>query len=864
MPDIPLKNQIIIWLKEQQFWFQFVGNKLLEGELINESIVDETYKLFLEDQGLHAPVDERLPIQFNEITASSTATTSPLFWKEVSDLNNVNAIENGYAISINQNLTVIYGQNGSGKSGYVRIIRKAFKSRGDGEIIPNINNSSSSATSSSIASAKFTFSNNGISNELIFPADATKPEFSSFSVFDSDAARIYLDEEKRPIYVPSGFEFFNSAAKICQQIEERLRQEIQIKSQPHNFTNLFPVANVVRNEVENLTASSDINNFRKLVEFSADELQLIEKINLRLAEIRTLNIPARITELNNLIIALGNFQLSARLINETFMIENINRIKALVNSHIELSQLSQQEGIQNFQGKNIPLVGDDSWQSFLRSAQFYAQAIDSQRGSNLNYPTESDSCLFCLQTLGPNERELINNYWQLLRGAAQTALRNNELNITDLIRQLNQLIIFDFVEGNILTPFLRNNFPEQLNQFSSLLNAARQNMAVLIENLTNRNWERIPEVVFISQDEIDAINIQLNTIVQGLDAETIRLENERLLNDQQLYNDRNTLSRILPQIESTFANLTWASKALNSIAQLNTQSISRKQGKLYSEYVTDKYIELFQKECAFLKAPLSVSIKQRTDRGTALYQLEVSGYSPSQILSEGEQRAIALADFLTESQMNPINKGIVFDDPVNSLDHIRKENIAERIVKESQSRQVIVFTHDPVFLFNLKYYAEAKVIPFSFVAVHSIGKSVGVIISSLPWLIQNVKARLGILKSDLQVLKSKYSTTPYDVNQYERDCKQWYELLREGWERAVEERLFKGTIERFSVGVSTQKLKRIIFTSDFVKAIDDGMTESSKWIHDRAAGLNVSVPDITKMETDIKLFEDFITNCKSD
>jgi len=32
--------------------------------------------------------------------------------------------------------------------------------------------------------------------------------------------------------------------------------------------------------------------------------------------------------------------------------------------------------------------------------------------------------------------------------------------------------------------------------------------------------------------------------------------------------------------------------------------------------------------------------------------------------------------------------------------------------------------------------------------------------------------------------------------------------LREAWERAVEERLFKGVVERFSIGVQTLKLKK--------------------------------------------------------
>jgi hypothetical protein len=44
----------------------------------------------------------------------------------------------------------------------------------------------------------------------------------------------------------------------------------------------------------------------------------------------------------------------------------------------------------------------------------------------------------------------------------------------------------------------------------------------------------------------------------------------------------------------------------------------------------------------------------------------------------------------------------VLDDPVSSLDHIHRENIAKRLATEALTRQVIVFTHDIPFLAQLQ------------------------------------------------------------------------------------------------------------------------------------------------------------------
>jgi len=78
MSDIPLKNQIIEWIKPQQYWFQFAGNRLLEGALVNEELLDATYSFFKEDFGLAELHIERTSVIFNEIPIASNDDVSGL------------------------------------------------------------------------------------------------------------------------------------------------------------------------------------------------------------------------------------------------------------------------------------------------------------------------------------------------------------------------------------------------------------------------------------------------------------------------------------------------------------------------------------------------------------------------------------------------------------------------------------------------------------------------------------------------------------------------------------------------------------------------------------------------------------------
>ena len=284
------------------------------------------------------------------------------------------------------------------------------------------------------------------------------------------------------------------------------------------------------------------------------------------------------------------------------------------------------------------------------------------------------------------------------------------------------------------------------------------------------------------------------------------------------------------------------------------------QGSLFNQHITSKYKETFNAECKFLKAPLFVEIVQQNSKLRTFRKLSIANKTASQILSEGEQRAISLADFLTEVQLNPSNIGVIFDDPVTSLDHQRRALIAERLVKLSESKQVIIFTHDISFFTKLTGYAEKNNISVSKTTMRRIGNTIGIIKPDLPWVAQKVKDRIGFLRNALVKLKTLEKEGLEE--EYDMQVKGWYGLLREAWERSIEERLFKGAIERFSGEIHTKPLERIEVSEELVAMINEGMTQSSNWVHDQAMGLNPPIPDSSKAEMDLNLLNHFSEKCK--
>ena len=92
-----------------------------------------------------------------------------------------------------------------------------------------------------------------------------------------------------------------------------------------------------------------------------------------------------------------------------------------------------------------------------------------------------------------------------------------------------------------------------------------------------------------------------------------------------------------------------------------------------------------------LNCPLRVKIKTKPQKGETLKQIiletpdaDTALHKLEKILSEGEKRAVALADFLTEIALDETSRGIVLDDPVTSLDWEWKETVANCLRRRSQ------------------------------------------------------------------------------------------------------------------------------------------------------------------------------------
>jgi len=289
--------------------------------------------------------------------------------------------------------------------------------------------------------------------------------------------------------------------------------------------------------------------------------------------------------------------------------------------------------------------------------------------------------------------------------------------------------------------------------------------------------------------------------------------------------------------------------------------ITRKSTEVTKLAVTEQLAKSFKDELFKLRFVHHEVELQPTggERGALFHKLVLKravGAEIPSILSEGEARTLSIAAFFAELSTASDRSAILFDDPVSSLDHDWRENVARRLVEEAKVRQVVVFTHDIVFLLALKKLSEDMQVGCDHQYFHREYAGAGVASAKLPWVAMKVKDRIGVLK-EMFVVADKLFRTATRAD-YEREATFIYGSLREAWERGFEEVLLGGVVERYRPSVQTMQAKLLTdITEEDCESLEAGMTKCSRWLpgHDQSPAENVPVPEPKELSEDIAALE---------
>jgi len=841
-----VQTKIFEWAIDLPYWEQFALQQVIDGKSLGGNDYELLLNYMLEDIGLSKSKVDRPILRFDE----EIITVSPNIKVQltaISDLRNINALASNQRLEFGPQLTAIFGKNGSGKSGYARVLGSAAFTRGDKTILPNVLEPVDEEIEQT---AIITIKEDGVEKELLYKVGENCPQLAGYYVFDSTAVFVHMSKPNEIVFSPAGLAWLPKLAEITDHVRILLDKEIAERAKKQDFRIYFSGQSEVTELIEQLSYDTDTAVLEQLATLSPSEGARRKQLPIQVAEFRLRNSEEIVKDLRQTQTDLDKLLKHLENVEEALSDQVVDEFRKAMVEQQKWEKRAKELSSERFVSVDINQTSLDTWINFIRAARELARTIEIEGRS---YPQIGEQCLLCHQPLTSEAVGFIQQLWNFLDEEIQEALERSNKRLKKLRQEIRNLNLSFFNPQAVWYRYLSKHNPQTVKDIEHFLERCGQRKTILLDSqrpseLEDAHLIPLPEN---PSNQVEHVLQTLKTEIEKVEEEDASDEIARLEAEKNLLDHRFILSEKKGEIIAYVENLKWAETAKKKRG--STRHITQKYNELFKELVTNQYIAIFEKTLKKLGRPLNVTIKTRGKKGTTIRTVVVTAddsiskrVPPDKVLSEGEKRAVALADFLTEVTIDQSSRGIILDDPVTSLDLSWRKEIAEILVEEASSQQVIVFTHDLPFLYFLKSFAEKASVQ-----------------TRTHW-IQRRDDRPGyVFLDNSPALEREYRKATYAEQAYseaksaqpkeqERLLREGFGALRTSYEAFIIFELFNEVVMRFDERISVGRLKQIIWDPTIVQEVIDATERLSRYIegHLHTDGITDISPKLLRQEID--------------
>ena len=852
-------HELLAWSQDRPAWQREALRRLvLNGELADEDI-SALAEICKSSHGL-AEQRDIMPLAKEHVPDQTTG--APVSLVSIFHHRGVNALAENQTLKFGPGLTVVYGDNGAGKTGYIRILKSACRARGPEKILGNV--VSGTTPLAPVVAIKYKVGAEPDPREW---AGASEDEFvSRVSVFDTQCAAFYLTEKTDVAFRPFGLDLFDRLVKACKAVRAKLESEQRAlgTNALAAVQTTIPEGTAVAKFLANVSSLTKPEAVQGLAQLSPEEearLALMEKSLLDLQA----NDPEKL--IRQLTVPAGRVQALVRHLKEVEAALSDDALKAVFDARTEGRRKSEEAKRlreATFQQGLLRGTGTDAWTALWESARRFSQ---EQAYPHKPFPVVEDEaqCVLCQQDLDHAAAHRLKQFEVFVASTAERELRQLRDTFSRQRKAFADLKTTTEAVDETLKE-IRIEHEAVADAISAALSSNEKRQAAVLSALTEDTHLAADCAALVSVTAgAEGLSAQIDERIKTLRTSANDQARKSMTAEAHELRARKSLAAhqqtILDDIER---RKKYAAYGL-CIDDTKTQAITIKSTAVTKTVVSQKLKKSFQDELRNLSfGHVEVELKELGGADGVFYHKLVFTRAPGvelpKVVSEGEQRCLSIAAFFAELSTADDHSGIVFDDPVSSLDFQWRNGVARRLVQESKTRQVIVFTHDVVFLLSLRQYAEDLGVEPLDQHVRHQSKGAGVCAEELPWVALPVKKKIGYLNNCWQAADKLSRDGHQDA--YEKEAKYLYGLLREAWERALEEVLLGGVVERYRPGVQTQQIAQIAdITADDCKAVKTAMAKCSTWLpgHDQAPAARSPVPGADELKVDIDSLSSWVT-----
>lgn len=850
-------QQICSWALSRPAWQQDALRRLCGKDEMTETDLDELVALCKGEGGKGKPLTK-------DHVSDPKAAGASVTLRSLRDIQGVNALAEGQRLTFEKTgVTVVYGDNGAGKSGYARVLKRVCRARQPKEeaILRNIYRAQNEPQRGVIE-----FSASGQNqSETWEEGKGTTPLLSAISVFDSNTASTHVSATNELAYIPFPIRLLERLAQTSQVVKGRLNQEIRTLRQQTPEALRTPSCSEnseVGKLLKGLSKSTKPDTVESLATLTPEEQARFQQLRADLAA-DPANAARQLRAQKG---RLEGIRQSVTAVTDASTEEAANALRGLYDAYAQAKNAAKLAADELFTEDPLPSVGSETWKQLWEAARAYStrEAYPEQA-----FPvTQEDArCVLCHQTLLGDAPSRLNRFEAFVQD--ETKHREDEAKSAydNALKQLSG----STVSASRLRE-IRTIIEDEINDHGLALLVRKHLIGAKLRlRYTLRHHKQQDDFVLpsVSSDSSQALldaasNLEIRAT--ALLAEKDSQEHRALLDELTELEDRAWLETIKADVINEIERKKQIAKLETAVRRTSTTATTTKSSEISEELVTAALRGRFMQEVDRLGvAGLAIELrKERTTYGVPQFKISLI-HKPEapvgNVLSEGEHRCVALAGFLAELATSDSDSAIVFDDPVSSLDHLHREAVADRLAEEGQGRQVIVFTHDIAFLLLLNEACKAGGTHIGFRSVNRGRDFAGYCRNDAPANAQPVSAVIQAMQKQLTNQKVQFE---------QGDKATWYltvrslqEQLRTTWERAVED-MVAPVLRRLSNKVSTHGLAKLTaVTLQDCETMRKAYGRCSELLHSEADALNSPLPEPERIEAEIAFLQNWYDDLKN-
>ncbi|WP_310993116.1 AAA family ATPase [Aequorivita marina] len=865
---MPILNDIIDWVENKPVFWQIAIDRIIRNNELTENDISELKEICKVDYGLSDfDFDE---VDFDDLRdfANNATSSDDIILSKISNVDNINALSKTSELEFASNgLTLVYGDNGSGKSSYVSILKHACNTRGNK---PKINDNLYDPTcfgNDKKADIEYTIDGTNFYTINLLNEVVNDSILKSIDVFDTFSANHYIEGEDEIAFIPQGLSIVEKLAVCIKKVENELNAEFSDPGLEKFDHTLLEVSDcsTAKTFLDNLNSETSLNELRAEAIWNETKNSRIEELTKQIDKLKATDPKKILKENNDKIKRFEVLQSKFQTLENNLTGEKLEGLKQVLNNFSATSEALKESSDKAFSELPIEGVGSSSWKLLWESARkFYNESTETKDFPKVN---GESNCPLCFQDLEEDAKSRFTAFEDFVKNDIQKTFDEASDKFDLELENLNNLD-FSFEEQKPTTielDELIDEYSKNQSQYIELLSKQKDYLVRLlnskksVETINSIEIENTPKTQIQNLiKDLKEANEKLAVQSIEEDLKPLNKELNQLKGEKKIFDYKPKLGREIYRQKKI--------KLLNKcISKCNTRTITTLSNDLATNYISQHLKQNFKAELTKLGFKnIKIETETKGQRGKQYHYLRLdeqnaNGIALKDVLSEGEHRCISLATFLSELSISEHKSAIIFDDPVSSLDHKWRNKISKRIAEEALERQVIVFTHDIAFLLMIEEHSKKLNCPLEVKSLTRKKTETGIIATNPPWDTLSVKKRIGVLKNGLVKLKSIEKNETEEI--YKERVKPFYGKLRETWERFIEEILLNKVVQRFGREIQTQRIKVLTdLTDDDYSLIEENMKKCSTYMtgHDSSGALIENMPDCDEVEIDLKVLEDYL------